>query len=301
MKIFNSNRITKRVLQGTAVCLVVGAAGAGRSPDVSTPTDRQWEQRAYRSADNLQKARHLINLAIFALEIRPVTKGFEQALAEKPHDFIRRVNFIHAASEVVSATFPVRENIEKWPEVTSDKPVYAKAVALISKYAIKVTNYPGDVGYWHVQHSIASPDLIVSAQNLVPGSEFTPSTGVQEGKIALRDAKRATALDPNFAEAWYIRGQTASEVRDRHNTMSPSYQAMWIKAGKLDHAFAPYIYYERAMTEFNNPKQQHKDLAEYIKLFPNDPWRNILCNIMKCPDLKKLPVTPQMPDVADYN
>ena len=115
----------------------------------------------------------------------------------------------------------------------------------------------------------------------------------------MQDAKRATALDPTFAEAWFKRGQTASYVRDKDGTVSPRYQAMWVKAGKLDHAFVPFTYYRRAMTEFNNPKQQHKDLAEYIKLFPNDPWRNILCNIMKCPDLKKLPVTPQMPDVAD--
>ncbi len=293
------NRITKRMLQGAAVCLAVGAAGAGRSPHVNTPTERKWERRAYNCADNLQQARHLINLAIFALEIRPVTKGFEQALAEKPHDFIRRVNFIHAASEVVSATFPVRACLEKWPSVTSDKPVYDKATALISKYATKVDDTSYNVPYWHIKPEVNSPDLIVAALNLDPPGEFLYDKSV--GKIARQDAKRATMLDPTFAQAWFVRGQHEPEPEtDGEQTLGSKAQAMWIKAGKLDSTLAPYIYYARAMGESNNPKQQHKDLSEYIKLFPNDPWRNILCDEMKCPDLKKLPVTPQMPDLAGY-
>ncbi len=293
------NRTTKRVLQGAAVCLAVGAAGAGRSPHVNTPTERKWERKAYLCADNLQQARHLINLAIFALEIRPVTKGFEQALAEKPHDFIRRVNFIHAASEVVSATFPVRACLEKWPSVTSDKPVYDKATALISKYATKVDDPIYNVPYWHIKPEVNSPDLIVAALNFLPDGEIQYDKSV--GKIATQDLKRATLLDPTFAEAWFVRGKNEPATdTNGYYTSSPKTEAMWIKAGKLDSTLAPYVYYLRAMSEFHNPKQQHKDLAEYIKLFPNDPWRNVLCNEMKCPDLKKLPVTPQMPDVFDF-
>ncbi len=300
MIITNNNSLLKRGLQAAAVCIAVGAFGAGKSPAVSTPTERKWERRAYNCADNLQQARHLINEAVFALQIRAVATGFEQALAEKPHDFIRRVNFIHAASEVVSCSFLVRANLEKWPLVSSEKPYYDKAVALISKYASKVNDASYNVPYWHIKPEVNSPDLIVAALNFLPDGEIQYDKSV--GKIATQDLKRATLLDPTFAEAWFVRGKNEPATdTNGYYTSSPKIEAMWIKAGKLDSTLAPYVYYLRAMSEFHNPKQQHKDLAEYIKLFPNDPWRNILCTMMKCPDLKKLPVTPQMPDYADYN
>ncbi len=298
MKIKKQSKLVTRLLQGSVVCVAVGAFGAGRNPALGTPTQRKWERRAYLCADNLQAARHLINESVLALQTRWVTKGFEQALAEKPHDFIRRVNFIHAASEVLSCSFPVRENLSQWPVVSSDKPVYDKAVTLISKYATKVNSAMYHVPYWHIKAEVNSPDLIVAAFNLVPFGEILLDKPV--GKIAVQDAQRATTLDPTFAEAWFVRGKDEPETEtNRRQKLSTQVQTMWIKAGKLDSTLAPFIYYARAMTEFNNPKQQHKDLAEYIKLFPNDPWRNILCTMMKCPDLKKLPVNPQMPDVAD--